>query len=577
MSIKRKHLLSLFFLPSLLGVVSFFVIPFFLALYNAFKDNFDAPSYGLSNYINTIRNPLFHLGTKNFLIFASISIISTSAISLVLALLLNKKKYCRNIFLISSLLPFFMPSGCTSFFWNCIFELNGLVNRFLYQNNFEIIIWGSSGWSILIPIFIYIWKFTGFFTLFFSLGLNSIPKEYYEIAQLEGVTKRIILKKITLVFLAPFILMAFFLSFVFTFRISKELFILFGKYPNENLYFVQHFISNQLNSMNLPTLSASSCMIVFVFLLILIPIWRLWTNSLDVFSNIGEFNSDSKREPCQKRIFLYVCVLSFFFLLPIVFTFSNSFMEPAEFVSRYSSKVIDNNLADLSREGLHFVNPTLLPTKITGSQYIDFFLDIRYLRMFWNSVLCAFPVLILHILVSIFASYALYRAKRNIKTVLFIYTFFMIIPSQVMITPQYIFFQSFHVSTSYWEIALPAIFNTMGTCIIYFYLQGFPKECIEAAQVDGAEEFSIFLRIVLPNMRGIIAILTIYTFSESWNLIDQAVVFIKNNYQLPLSMYLSDILQENMGVISSGSIVYMIPPTLLFIICLLWFKINTEK
>ena len=80
MSIKRKHLLSLFFLPSLLGVVSFFVIPFFLALYNAFKDNFDAPSYGLSNYINTIRNPLFHLGTKNFLIFASISIISTSAI-----------------------------------------------------------------------------------------------------------------------------------------------------------------------------------------------------------------------------------------------------------------------------------------------------------------------------------------------------------------------------------------------------------------------------------------------------------------------------------------------------------------
>lgn len=78
-------------------------------------------------------------------------------------------------------------------------------------------------------------------------------------------------------------------------------------------------------------------------------------------------------------------------------------------------------------------------------------------------------------------------------------------------------------------------------------------------------------------MRGIIAILTIYTFSESWNLIDQAVVFIKNNYQLPLSMYLSDILQENMGVISSGSIVYMIPPTLLFIICLLWFKINTEK
>ena len=109
----------------------------------------------------------------------------------------------------------------------------------------------------------------------------------------------------------------------------------------------------------------------------------------------------------------------------------------------------------------------------------------------------------------------------------------------------------------------------MGTCIIYFYLQGFPKECIEAAQVDGAEEFSIFLRIVLPNMRGIIAILTIYTFSESWNLIDQAVVFIKNNYQLPLSMYLSDILQENMGVISSGSIVYMIPPTLLFIICLL--------
>ncbi len=82
----------------------------------------------------------------------------------------------------------------------------------------------------------------------------------------------------------------------------------------------------------------------------------------------------------------------------------------------------------------------------------------------------------------------------------------------------------------------------------------------------------ILRRVVLPNIKGAVLVLTLYIFAEYWNIVDQAVVFLSNQNRLPLSVFLSDMLQGDMGLVSAGSVVYLIPICLVFAACLLGLR-----
>ena len=90
-------------------------------------------------------------------------------------------------------------------------------------------------------------------------------------------------------------------------------------------------------------------------------------------------------------------------------------------------------------------------------------------------------------------------------------------------------------------------------------------------------EGRIFSQVVLPNLRGSVLLLLLYTFAETWNLVDQAVVFIRGGYRLPLSVFLSGMLQGDLGLLSAGSVIYLLPPCLFFITCLLWLREQREE
>ena len=161
-------------------------------------------------------------------------------------------------------------------------------------------------------------------------------------------------------------------------------------------------------------------------------------------------------------------------------------------------------------------------------------------------------------------------------TILFMgYMLLMVIPAQVLLTPQFVLFQALHLEGSYWAVILPAVFNPVGVFIVCLQMQGFPQECIEAAQLSGAGELRILHSIVWPNIRGAAVVLVLYTFAEYWNTVEQAVVFLPNRYRLPLSVFLSDMLEENVGVVSAGSVVYLTPVCLVFAACLL--KLREEQ
>lgn len=139
----------------------------------------------------------------------------------------------------------------------------------------------------------------------------------------------------------------------------------------------------------------------------------------------------------------------------------------------------------------------------------------------------------------------------------------MLMPLQVLLVPNYLVADWLGIVDTHWAIILPAIFNPIGIFIIRLQLRGFPKECIEAAQNSGASHFQIFRYIILPNIKSVISVLI---FAEYWNVIDQGLVLLKNSNLNPLSIYLSQIVNENLGVFFATSSLYLIPVFLIFLL-----------
>lgn len=138
-------------------------------------------------------------------------------------------------------------------------------------------------------------------------------------------------------------------------------------------------------------------------------------------------------------------------------------------------------------------------------------------------------------------------------------------PLQVLLVPNYLVADWLGLVDTHWAIILPAIFNPIGVFIIRLQLKGFPKECIEAAQNNGASHFQAFKYIVLTNIKPAIAILIVLIFTEYWNVIEQALVLLKNSDLNPLSIYLSQIVDKNLGVFFATSCLYLIPVFLIFL------------
>ena len=126
---KKKRIIAALFLPSVLGITLFFIVPFLLTLSSSFKsDLLPGSKYHIKNYLSTITNPMFQLGVKNFLIFSIIALASTVILSLTLAIFLKKTGRNFLILFFSILLPFVIPSGSTAFFLISIFVFFGVFN-----------------------------------------------------------------------------------------------------------------------------------------------------------------------------------------------------------------------------------------------------------------------------------------------------------------------------------------------------------------------------------------------------------------------------------------------------------------
>ena len=272
----------------------------------------------------------------------------------------------------------------------------------------------------------------------------------------------------------------------------------------------------------------------------------------------------------KKRLNVGIVVVSLFALLvivPVVFMFANSFMSAREAENRYTSLVTPYN-ALYSENGEHYAEATLLPDVITIDGYKAALLgDPLFHRLFWNSVLLTIPILFGQLIVSPLAAYGFEMLHWKHKEWLyFLYIIVMLMPLQLLMVPHYIAAETLGYNNTWWAIILPSLFAPFGTFLIRQQLKGLDKTMLEAARMEGSSEWSVFCRVVLPTVKPTMAALAALTFADCWNIVDQAVVFIKNSFDEPFPVSLAKLISDSPGLIFASACVFMFPAILVFLL-----------
>ncbi|MEV4621628.1 carbohydrate ABC transporter permease [Asanoa sp. NPDC049573] len=229
-------------------------------------------------------------------------------------------------------------------------------------------------------------------------------------------------------------------------------------------------------------------------------------------------------------------------------------------------------LSSLKPEGeIRSVPPTWLPQTWTLDNFRDLFSRLDFPLFFFNSALVAVAVTVGNLLFCSLVGYALAKLRYPGKKVLFLAVLGMLmVPGMVTFVPQFVLVSNMGLTNSYAGLILPFLVGPFGVFLMRQFLQSIPDDLIEAARVDGAGEFRIFFRVVLPLCRPALATLGILTFLASWNnfLWPLVVASTEDKYTLPVALALYSIGQNktDFGLLLAGAVVVVVPVLVVFLI-----------
>ena len=271
--LKRDALTGfLFSLPSIIGMLVFFLIPFVICIILSLTDSISSMKFvGIDNYVDIISSRTFRLAVWNTFKFIIVAVPLIMIFSLTIAMLLYQKlagfEFFRSIFVF----PLVLPVSSVILFFQLVFAENGFANDFLSLLGLPVKNWLDSSYSFVVLVILYIWKNCGYNIILFLAALNSIPKVYYEAAEMDTESRISKLRYITLPMIRPYLFFILVISIINTFKSFKEAYILCGNYPNENIYMIQHFMNNNFQNLNYTRLSVGAILIfaiIFIFIFI---------------------------------------------------------------------------------------------------------------------------------------------------------------------------------------------------------------------------------------------------------------------------------------------------------------------
>ena len=257
-------------LPSLLGVMIFFIIPFGMVVRYSLVNNPVKMEYtGMDNYKELAHNTAFTRAARNTAVFSAISVPLAVVLSLGLAVILERTIRGKSIVRTFFLSPLMVPTASVVLVWQVLFHKNGTINQLAEIFGGEPVDWLRSSKGQLAIIMMFLWKNIGYNMILFMSALSNIPRDIIEVAELEGAGSLYKFIHIKLRYLSPTILFVTILSMINSFKIFREVYLLTGNYPFDKLYMLQHFMNNTFNQLDYQKLSAAAVLLSVVIIAIM--------------------------------------------------------------------------------------------------------------------------------------------------------------------------------------------------------------------------------------------------------------------------------------------------------------------
>lgn len=204
-----------------------------------------------------------------------------------------------------------------------------------------------------------------------------------------------------------------------------------------------------------------------------------------------------------------------------------------------------------------------IPKYWNPRNYITAVTDFPYFMWFWNTIKTTAIIVFLVLMVSSISGYAFAKLDfvgRNLIFFLFIST--LMIPMQVRIIPQFMMFKAWGMINHHGSITLPWMYNGFAIFLMRQFFMTIPDELIEAARIDGSNEYSTYFRIVLPLAKPSLIALTVLSFTWGWNAYFGPLIYINDSLKQVLAVGIANFKAEysdNFAAQMAGSTMALLP------------------
>ena len=266
----------------------------------------------------------------------------------------------------------------------------------------------------------------------------------------------------------------------------------------------------------------------------------------------------SNRSPAGTVVlFILILISALFMLLPVLYAIGAAF-KPLDEIYIFPPRLFAHN-------------PTWKNFQEIAALADTFWVPMS--RYLFNTILICSVTTLGHLLLSSLAAYPLalhnFPGKRFLNTMV---KWSLLFTSAAMLLPQYVVMSKLKIINTYWAIILPAMQSSLGLYLMMNFMTQVPQGLLEAARLDGASEWRVWYQIVMPNIKPAWLTVMIFTFQAIWNTTGttQMTQLIYDEKYKMVSSLLSQIVSggtARAGVGSAFSLLLMLPPVILFILC----------
>lgn len=251
-------------------------------------------------------------------------------------------------------------------------------------------------------------------------------------------------------------------------------------------------------------------------------------------------------------LFIFLAVFGCFSALPLVLTISNAF-KPLDEIFLYPPRFfVKNPTLDNFSDLINALGSSLVP----------------FSRYFFNTIMVTIVGTFGHIIISSMCAYPLAKYKvpgGAIVSGLVVYS--LMFPSSVTTIPNYLVLNTLGLIDTYWSVILPAFAYSTGLYLMRQFMSSVPTSLIEAAKIDGANEFTIYFKVVMPLVKPAWVTLIILLFQSLWSTYGSTTIY-REDYKM-VSYALNQIATAGaarQGTLAAVSLIMIIVPIGVFII-----------